>query len=246
MSLRDHPLYARLRTLARTNRHVYGIVRVLKYGPFRGLAPLGPRRRVVDPVIARGGRMLYLGSGGRKQPGMINLDITPTTGPDVVGDGFRLPFRPGTFDAIICEYVIEHVEDPEGFIRAATTALADDGYWYLEVPFLQPIHAEGWDYVRWTRKGFRAAAARCGLEIVEDGIHYAPAFTLHWVLKEWCALLLSLGWMPLRRALIWLFGWIFAPLLILDLIMPHLPGADDLVCGWWVIARKARPDPAQP
>jgi len=36
--------------------------------------------------------MLNLGSGGCRLRGVVNLDVTPVTGPHVVGDGYALPF----------------------------------------------------------------------------------------------------------------------------------------------------------
>src|SRR5437660_1279529 len=88
--------YLRARSFARQHRSVYAMVRLLKYGPFVGIRNQGWRKALLQTGIENSWRMLYLGSGGRRQPGMINVDITEITGPDVVGDGFWLPFRNGT------------------------------------------------------------------------------------------------------------------------------------------------------
>ena len=101
-------------------------------------------------------------SCGRRDARMINLDVTLVTGPDVVGDGYRLPFREGTFDVIFCDYVIEHVPGAESILRAVRRALRPRGLFSLEVPFHQPVHGEA-DFPRWTQDGFVRAAERSGL-----------------------------------------------------------------------------------
>ncbi len=237
-------LYGRARDFARRHRGLYAMVRTIKYGPFMGIRNQRQRFTLLEQARANNWRVLYLGSGGRRQPGMINLDITPVTGPDVVGDGYRLPFRDGTFDAIFCDYVIEHVPDPEAFLRAAGRALKQAGVFYLEIPFLQPVHGEPSDYSRWTRAGIEAMAARGGLQVHAIGLHMGPAFTMFWLLKEWIALLLSFGIGSVRAVLAYILGWLLAPLLILDLLMLHLPGADELANGYYVVASPRSPDDA--
>lgn len=37
--------------------------------------------------------------------------------PIVIADGCRLPFRNKSFDYIICNHILEHVDDPEAFLR---------------------------------------------------------------------------------------------------------------------------------
>lgn len=231
-------LYDLARRIARRHRTLYAIVRIIKYGPITlsCLRNQKRRRSLIARARGKGWRVLYLGSGGRRQLAMINLDITPVTGPDVVGDGYRLPFRNGTFDAILCEYVIEHVPDPEGFLAAAAQALKPEGLFYLEVPFLQPLHAQPTDFTRWTITGFTNAAQRAGLHVLETGLNSGPAFAMFWFLKEWTALLLSFGVGGLRRILSYLLGWLLAPLMVLDLVMLRLPGAAELASGYYVLA----------
>src|SRR6201999_2092727 len=50
-------------------------------------------------------------------------------------------FRPeGTFDAIIMEHVLEHVEDPVAILRLATPWLAPDGVIVVGVPNADSFH----------------------------------------------------------------------------------------------------------
>ncbi len=225
------------RSRVRRHRRLYGLVRLLKYGPYRGFTDDRARRALLERAEREGWRVLYLGSGGRRQPGMVNLDITWETGPDVVGDGFRLPFAEGTFDAIFCEAVIEHVADPERFLALASRVLKPGGVWYLEAPLLQPWHG-GSDFQRWTLEGFRDALRRAGLVPLGAGIHMGPGFGLMWIVREWLALLLSGGFGPVRAVLRWGLGFALSPLLLLDPVLMALPASAELACANWHIARR--------
>ena len=51
-----------------------------------------------------------------------------------VADVARLPFADGTFDAVICSEVLEHVADPEGAIAEAARVLAIGGRFLFSTP----------------------------------------------------------------------------------------------------------------
>ena len=224
------------RRFIRRHRMLYALVRVVKYGPFMGVRDQRARRRLLSRAWLQGWKLLYLGSGGRYQAGMVNLDLTPITGPDVVGNGYCLPFPDGTFDAVFCDYVIEHVGDPESFLAAASRVLKPEGIFYLEIPFLQPQHGGASDFTRWSRRGFIEVATRAGLAVEESGVHLGPAFTLFWILKEWIALAISFGIRPLSLSLNYLLSWVLSPLLLLDLAMLRMPGSEQLAAGFYVLA----------
>ena len=60
------------------------------------------------------GPVVDLGCGNRKFPGAVGVDISPDTGADVVHDldVFPWPLEDSSFDEVLMQDVIEHVEDP--------------------------------------------------------------------------------------------------------------------------------------
>lgn len=232
-------LRRRVRSLIRRHPAIYGWVRLLKYGPMRGLRRGARRRQLAVRARAEGWRVLNLGSGGRFNADALNLDITLENEPDVVGDGHALPFPDATFEAVFCEFVIEHVKDPEEFLAGISRTLKPSGFFYLSVPFMQPGHGYGGDFTRWTRAGFSEIAARAGLEVSETGIVDGPAFTLYWVLRESGAMTVSLGWGPLYRVSNYVLGWLLAPVLLLDVVLLRVPQANILASSFYVIGGSA-------
>lgn len=86
------------------------------------------------------------------------MDPVPDFHPDVVGDIHHMPFADETYDAIICESVLEHVEDPIRAAQELYRVTKKGGYCYVYVPFLYYYHAEkGYykDFWRFTEDSIR-------------------------------------------------------------------------------------------
>ncbi len=82
------------------------------------------------------------------------LDPVADYAPDIVGDIHALPLLDNSQPAIICESVLEHVENPHQAVRELYRVLEPGGYLYVYVPFLFYYHAEqGYykDYWRFTK-----------------------------------------------------------------------------------------------
>lgn len=58
-------------------------------------------------------QILHIGCGNSKKPGAIGIDILTDTQADIVHnlDKFPYPFKTSTFDEIIAENIIEHLEN---------------------------------------------------------------------------------------------------------------------------------------
>jgi SAM-dependent methyltransferase len=89
-------------------------------------------------------------------PRWVYLNIEGRTQPDVIGDAVSLPFRPESFDSAVCTEVLEHCEYPQKVIDEIYRILKAGGYVVISVPFLCPIHADPYDFGRFTDRKLRS------------------------------------------------------------------------------------------
>ncbi|MBU1203303.1 class I SAM-dependent methyltransferase [Patescibacteria group bacterium] len=66
-----------------------------------------------------------------------------------------LKFVDNTFDAVVCNAVLEHVENPQKAISELHRVLKPGGLIWVEVPFNQPYHGSPNDFWRVTLAGIR-------------------------------------------------------------------------------------------
>lgn len=66
--------------------------------------------------------------------------------PFVVADGFHLPFRDKAFDYVVCSHVLEHLQDPQAFVKELTR-VGKAGY--IEVPSIYGERLFGWNFHLW-------------------------------------------------------------------------------------------------
>lgn len=69
---------------------------------------------------------------------------------NVQADAAYIPFADASFDAVICSELLEHVFQPIQVVEEAYRVLRPDGVLLLCVPFLYRIHADPYDYGRYT------------------------------------------------------------------------------------------------
>ena len=79
--------------------------------------------------------------------------------------------HPERYDVVICEQVIEHVEDPFSAAANLRDLCRPGGHVIVSTPFLIKVH-EHWgmkDYWRFTPRGLRTLLERAGLEVEHVG-----------------------------------------------------------------------------
>ncbi len=104
-------------------------------------------------------KKLNLGCGDVIKPGYVNLDIAKLEGVDVVHDlnRFPYPFKAGTFDEVLADAILEHVDDfiavmrelhrickPGAIIRAGVP------YWNSTLLWADPTHKRGFTFDTFT------------------------------------------------------------------------------------------------
>jgi SAM-dependent methyltransferase len=180
---------ARLTAAWRRGRRVAGAVRrrlrrgaarLRRLRPSRTWAnPLGLARRLLRRALAERagyveGRLLDVGCGAQPYRDLfprvdryVGLDHPGAPRLDVCGDGLALPFRVGSFDAVLCNQVLEHVPEGAVLMEEIARVLRPGGVLLLTVPLTWDLHREPSDFYRYTRYGLQYLADKSGLRVLE-------------------------------------------------------------------------------
>jgi len=193
MLLRDHPLmrYRGLPNWAPASLWIKAIKQ--KINSLIGNAVVWPsiQTELGDYKVYFKGNVLNAGSGGDDISELItgriyNQDIVKwNENVHFVSPLNKIPVEDGFFDAIICNAVLEHVENPVEIIRELSRVLKSGGYLYLCIPFMQPEHKAPADYQRYTIDGIQKLVTDQSFEVVTaEGVH-TVYHTLGWIVQEW-------------------------------------------------------------
>jgi SAM-dependent methyltransferase len=151
-------------------------------------------QRVVA-VLPEGGVVLDLGAGrgaifdekdgswrdwlvrlGQKHSRRIGADVDPVvkTNPEldkaeIIEPGKPLPFGDQSFDLILCDWVVEHVEDPESFVAEVRRVLKVGGWFCCRTP-------NRWSYFSIGARLFSGAGEDKALRILQPGRRAADVF----------------------------------------------------------------------
>lgn len=152
------------------------------------------------------GKVLNAGAGRRDISHLIdgelfNQDIQDAPHIDVAGPLHAIPVEDGFFDTIICNAVLEHVENPEEVLAEFNRVCRPGGVLYLTVPFMQPEHLDPTDFQRYTLPGLERLVRQHGFEVTDSGGVHSVYTTLGWIVREWLSAKRTVGGALLRRVL---------------------------------------------
>lgn len=87
---------------------------------------------------------------------------------DVFYDGKKLPFDNETFDSVVCFQVLEHVFEPDEFLKEVYRVLKPEGKFLLTVPFVWDEHEQPFDYARYSSFGLNHLLQKNNFLILEQ------------------------------------------------------------------------------
>ena len=122
---------------------------------------------------------------------------------DVLSPLHDIPVQDGSYDVVICNAVLEHVENPNDVIAEFHRVLRPGGVLYLVVPFIQPEHLDPTDFQRYTSDGLQTLVRHHGFAVREASPVHSVYTTLGWIFVEW--LRPFPGWRG------WLLRWSILP-----------------------------------
>jgi SAM-dependent methyltransferase len=123
---------------------------------------------------------LDIGCGNNKMPGATYVDIDPKANPDILHDlnKFPYPIKDNTFEEIYAKHIIEHLNDPIGFMREMCRILKPGGTIFVETPhfssrvaYSEPQHTLFFSYFM-----FNNLINGLDFEVVEQKITFYKTF----------------------------------------------------------------------
>jgi SAM-dependent methyltransferase len=99
----------------------------------------------------------------------IFADINKRYKPDVILDvtDMRRQIKTGSVDVISAIELFEHVDEPEKGIAECRRVLRKGGVALISTPFMYPIHADPYDYQRWTDSKWRRELLKVGFNDID-------------------------------------------------------------------------------
>lgn len=196
-------------------------------------------KEFVNQITKKSKRSLNIGSSSKKAyPGSLNLDIGFFENVDIVADGKRLPFKENSFDLILIESVLEHVDEPEKIINESYRAMKKGGKIYISIPFVYAFHGSPDDYERYTLHGLKKRIENAGFITEKEGIIAGPSSTFNQILRYYLAMLFSFNNDFLFSIFLNIFGWLTFPIKYLDSFLVKNKKAHVISSIIYVLGRK--------
>lgn len=86
---------------------------------------------------------------------------------DYVAPLDKMPIPTGTFDAVLCTQVLEHLEHPRESVAEMFRVLREGGVLYITVPMAQGEHQVPYDFFRYTSYGLKSICSKAGFSEVD-------------------------------------------------------------------------------
>ena len=193
------------------------------------------------------GRLLDVGCGSQPYRPLfavdayVGLDIDSETSrkrgvADYLYDGKIFPFADSSFDAVLCNQVLEHVFNPDEFLGEIARVLKPGGKLLLTVPFVWDEHEQPNDYARYSTFGLRALLEKQGIRILQHKKLGADASILFQLANAYLFKIMQGLPKPIKLLLT---GSVIAIINVFGLLASRLlPGNPDLYLDHAVIAEK--------
>jgi SAM-dependent methyltransferase len=178
-----------------------------------------PRLAEMLGALDRTPAVLLIGSGdqreavkralenGRRVMDVVAVDVDPRADVDAFCDAHDLPLPDGSFDAVICTAVLEHVLDPERVVAELRRVLRPCGLVYTEIPFMQQVHEGAYDFTRYSMSGHRRLMRH--FDELDKGAVAGPGTALAWSLERFLISVAPSRLDPVMRAVSrLLFSWV--------------------------------------
>ncbi len=152
---------------------------------------------------------------------------------DLFGTAYDIPVENASFDSAICNYVLEHLEEPENALRECYRVLKRGGIAIYSVPFIWHVHEGPRDFYRFSIYGISYLFEKAGFEILElkalSGfwVTFGQLFVYN-IYRFHRGILKRMQIIPLFGLMIQAFSY----------VLDHFDKTEQWTCGYIVVARK--------
>ena len=175
------------------------------------------------------------GGPSRANEMYVNLNIGPFPNVDIVGDDHKLPYADSSVDAIHCEAVFEHLQDPTLAASEISRVLRTGGKANICTPFLKSYHGYPHHYQNFTLTGHTNLFEKSGLQVLYSGTCIGPMYVLHDTITAFIA-----NYAPLiRRVLLAIWATIRIIIAPLDIVLSDRPNSHVMASTTYLVAKKA-------
>jgi SAM-dependent methyltransferase len=155
---------------------------------------------------------------------------------DAYYDGDKFPFEDQRFDALLCNQVLEHVFNPDVFVRELARVIKPSGRLMITVPFIWDEHEQPYDFARYTSFGLKAILERNGFRVLIQRRLLDDASVLFQLLNAYLFKVFNRNFLILN---ILARVFVFAPISLLGVIAKKmLPSNPDMYLDQLVIAER--------
>ena len=108
----------------------------------------------------------YLFRNVTKYEGLeISSTVHTSTKAEFSYDGRTLPFNKETYESVFLSEVLEHVFNPDEFLKEINRVMTPNGKLFITVPFIWDEHEQPYDFARYSSFGIHHLLKKNGFEI---------------------------------------------------------------------------------
>lgn len=138
---------------------------------------------------------------------VIYVNIDKSTNPDILSDAASIPLPDASCDFIILGETLEHVPDPKAILREAYRLLRSNGKIFATVPFIYPVHADPYDFGRYTDYFWQKTSEECGFDDIvierQGGMFAILALMVQHFFRS-----KNISWRPIQNPLVDFLMWL--------------------------------------
>jgi uncharacterized protein YbaR (Trm112 family) len=109
---------------------------------------------------------------------VVESDVYFSSRVNLIADAHDLPFQDASFEAVVCQAVLEYLPEPQRCVCEIYRVLKANGLAYAETPFMQEVHGGSHDFQRFTLLGHRRLFRH--FEQISAGVVCGPGMALAW------------------------------------------------------------------